>query len=134
MIFDWNQALSFEGDSGPYIQYAYARISSILEKHTGRLKENISYAALAGGKDIELIRALSRFPHVIHEATAQLRPHLIANYLLTLAKTFNEFYHASPVLQAEEKARDARLLLIECAKKVLKRGLNLLGMQETERM
>lgn len=134
VTFDWQQALSFEGDTSPYIQYAYARICSILEKHPGKPKENINSDVLGEGKDFSLVRAISQFPGVIDEATLQLKPHLIASYLLGLAKLFNEFYHSCPVLQADEKVRDARVKIIEITRNVLKQGLALLGISETERM
>ncbi len=138
VLFDWNQSLSFEGDSGPYIQYAYARICSIFEKWKEedgkKLPEAMAYESVSEGEDFALIKTLAIFPSIIEEATVQYKPHLIANYLLDLARVTNEFYHACPVLQEKESVRDARLVLLECTRKVLKTGLNLLGIQEIEKM
>ena len=138
VIFDWDQSLSFEGDSGPYIQYAYARICSIFEKfgkeRGKKIAQEISYSALSEGEDFNLIKTLANFPAVVEEAATQYKPHIIATFLLDLARVTNEFYHACPVLQEKESVRDARLALLECTKKVLKTGLNLLGIQEIEKM
>ncbi len=134
VIFSWDQALNFEGDSGPYIQYAYARICSIIRKYGKDINEDINFNLLRNNKEFELVKLLSEFPFIVEESTKQLKPHHIANYLLELAKTFNEFYHSCPVLQEKEKLRNARLFLIKCVKRVLKNGMNLLGMEEIEKM
>ncbi len=133
VIFDWQQALSFEGETAPYIQYAYARISSILKKNKKiNLKANI--ALLNEKEETELLKLLFNFPEVVAKATNELRPHLIANYLYSLAQKFNEYYHIHQVLKAEEKIKDARILLINAIKQVIKNGLNLLGIGVLEKM
>ncbi len=133
VVFDWEQALSFEGETSPYIQYAYARISSIIRKN----KKSFSKADLALLKEkeeSELITLLSNFPEVIEKSTIELKPHLLANYLYSLAQKLNEYYHAHQILKAEEKTKNARLLLISSVRQVLKNGLNLLGIDVLERM
>ncbi|MAG91965.1 arginine--tRNA ligase [Candidatus Woesearchaeota archaeon] len=132
VIFDWEQALSFEGETSPYIQYAYARISSILKKDKINLKANIKL--LTEKEETELIKLLSNFPETVTKATKELRPHLIASYLYALAHKFNEYYHIHQILKAEEKVKDARLLLISAVRQVLKNGLNLLGIGVLEKM
>ena len=130
--FDWEQALSFEGETSPYIQYAYARISSILAK--AKISAKADLRLLQQNEEIELIKLLSNFPEVVLKATDELRPHLIANYLYSLAQKFNEYYHAHNVLKADEKVKDSRLLLVYAIRQVLKNGLSLLGIEVLERM
>ncbi len=133
VIFDWAQALSFEGDSAPYIQYSFARISSILSKHNKEITK-ADTSLLKEKEETELVKILSAFPSIVEKATEELRPHLIANYLHPLAQKFNEYYHKHPILQSEKNLRDARILLINAVRHVLRNGLNLLGIDVLERM
>ena len=132
VVFDWEQALSFEGETSPYIQYAYARISSILAK--GKLLPNADLDLLKEKEEAELVKSLSQFPEIVLKATHELRPHLIANYAYTLAQKFNEYYHKHQVLKAEEDVKYARMLLISAIRQVLKNGLSLLGIEVLENM
>ena len=144
VAFNWEQALSFEGESAPSIQYAYARISSILNKHKKLHKhEHASFSkrrvrANAGllqeKEEIELVKSLFNFPEIVTKSTHDLRPHLIATYLYSLAQKFNEYYHIHQILKAEDKIRDARILLITAVRQVIKNGLSLLGIDVLERM
>ncbi len=135
ITFDWESALSFEGETGPYIQYSYARINSILEK-AGRVKlQDADASLLTTDAEKNLVRELASFPATIEEANNSLKVHLLAQKTYALAKTFNEFYHACPVLKAEsEELRGARLALIDATRIVLKVGLNLLGVAAPEKM
>ena len=133
VIFDWQQALAFEGETAPYIQYSYARISSILKKGK-KINFKADLKLLNEKEEIELIRLLSNFPETITKATNDLRPHLIASYLYSLAQKFNEYYHIHQILKADEKTRDARLLLITSIRQVIKNGLSLLGIDVLEKM
>lgn len=132
VVFDWQQALSFEGETAPYIQYAYARISSILAKAKVNPKADLS--SLQEKEEFELVKLSSNFPQVVLKATHDLRPHLIANYLYLLAQKFNEYYHKHQVLKAGEKTKNARLLLISAVRHVLKNGLDLLRIDVLEKM
>jgi len=132
VTFDWEHALSFEGETAPYIQYAYARITSILKK--GKINAKADLSLLSEKEEDELVRLLSNFPEIISKATSELRPHLIANYAYSLAQNFNEYYHKHNILKADEKVKDARLLLISAVRQVLKNGLNLLGIGVLEKM
>jgi arginyl-tRNA synthetase len=134
VIFNWEQALNFEGDSGPYLQYAYARISSILRKYKGKVEERIDFSVLKSKEEIELIKSLGQFPDILKHATEELKPHIIASYLYNLSSQFSMFYNACPVLKAEENVKRARLVLIECVQKILKNGLGILGIDVLERM
>jgi len=133
VIFDWQHALSFEGETSPYIQYAYARISSILKKHK-KINLKADLKLLKEKEEIGLIKLLSNFPDLVNKATADLRPHLIAVYLYSLAQKFNEYYHIHQILKSGKEIRDARILLISTLRQVLKNGLNLLGIEVLEKM
>ena len=133
VIFDWEQALAFEGETSPYIQYAYARISSILKK-AKKINQKADLGLLDEKEEQELIKIMSNFTETITKSTNDLKPHLIANYLYSLAQKFNEYYHLHQILKADEKIRAARLLLISSVRQVIKNGLNLLGINALERM
>ena len=84
--------------------------------------------------EISLINNLATFPELVKNSLDTLQPHLITNYLINLCRVFNEFYHACPVLQASEEVKQARLVLIDCARKVLSKGLYLIGIDAPESM
>ncbi|RLG54746.1 MAG: arginine--tRNA ligase [Candidatus Hydrothermarchaeota archaeon] len=134
IVFDWEKALSFEGETGPYVQYAHARICSIFRKFGGKLPAEIKFELLKTREEEKLIMLLSKFPFVVMDAGENYKIHLLCRYLLDLAQAFNEYYHAHRILDAEPELRNARLYLIECVRKVLKTGLNLLGIDAVERM
>lgn len=133
VVFDWEQALSFEGETAPYIQYAYARISSILKKNK-KVNLKADLKLLTEKEEMGLIKIISHFPEIAGKATNELKPHLIANYLYSLAQNFNEYYHIHQILKAEEKIKDARILLISAVRQVIKNGLGLLGIEVLEKM
>src|SRR3989339_601318 len=133
VLFDLRQALAFEGETSPYIQYAYARISSILKK-AKKINQKADFGLLNKKEEQELIKLMSSFTDTITKATCDLRPHLIANYLYQLAQKFNEYYHMHQILKADGKTRDARLLLISSVRQVIKNGLSLLGIEVLEKM
>ena len=133
VIFNWDVALSFEGETAPYIQYAYARSSSILRKSKLDLKKG-DYSLLKKREEVSLIKYLDTFPKIVLEATNNLRPHVIAIYIYSLAKSFSEFYHACPCIIDNEELSKSRLSLVLATNYVLKTGLNLLGIDVPERM
>lgn len=122
-VFDWKEALNFERQSGPYIQYAHARACSILEK-TGEFKRAYRYET---EHEIALARHLARFPAVVEQTVAELRPHLLASYARELADLFNAFYHYDPVLKSEGETRNSRLTLVDAVRNTLKESLATLG-------
>jgi len=131
--FSWDKALSFEGDTGPYLQYSHARAGSILTKG-GRAKD-FNQAAFRDEREFALLKILAKYPAVLKRSARDLRPHYLANYLHELANAFNEFYQSVPVLKAEtEEQKRARLKLVEAVKIVLKSGLYLLGIEAPEQM
>lgn len=130
MVFNPNEAISFEGDTGPYLQYSYARASSILEK-AGKSKGKIKAGNLERS-EAELIKKLLGFPEVVQHAYDHLSPSLIANYAFQLAQSFNEFYHANKVIGSEQEA--FRIELVKRFRIVMKSSLNLLGIDVLEEM
>jgi len=134
VTFNWKQALSFEGETAPYIQYAYARICSIIKKYEKSLPKKADFSLLASKEEIELIKKLASFPEITEKASKELRPNIITSYSYELAKLFNEFYHAHNILKEEENIKKARLLLISCIKEALRNSLQLLGIEVLEKM
>jgi arginyl-tRNA synthetase len=129
--FSWEQALNFEGDSGPYIQYSYARASSIIKKAGKFNKSKVNLDNL-NPHEINLVKKISAFPETVQKAEQSLNPSLIANYSFELAQLFNEFYHACPVIG--DKSESFRLRLVDSFRTTLKNSLYLLGIEVMEEM
>ncbi|MAH08005.1 arginine--tRNA ligase [Candidatus Pacearchaeota archaeon] len=130
IIFDEKQIMSFEGNTGPYLQYSYARASSIIKK-AKQVKHKVKIPNLTKS-EIALMSEMIKFPHIIKKAEQQLNPALIANYSYDLAKLFNEFYHSNKVIGSEEEL--FRLRLIESFRHTIKNSLSLLGIDVLEEM
>lgn len=128
--FSWDRALSFEGDSGPYLQYSNTRAKSILSKSD----ENGEFGGEFEEVEHRLLKKMSEFSTVVESAADQREPAKIANYLSSLCEEFNSFYHRCPVLDADEDDRKRRLKLVELFIAVTDTGLELLGIQPLERM
>lgn len=129
IIFDINESLNFEGNSGPYILYSYARASSIMKK--SKKKPNPDSKQL-DKKEIELIKKMSEFKDVVMKSFEDLSPSYIANYSYQLAQVFNEFYHECQVI--DSKKESFRISLVEAFRQVLKNSLFLLGIDVLEEM
>jgi arginyl-tRNA synthetase len=129
-VFDWKEALDFERQSGPYIQYAHARACSILEK-AGLYAECFD---LETEQEIILAKQIARFPDTLEKVISELRPHILATYSRELADKFNTFYHFEPVLKSEGKTRDRRLTLVRAAQNTLKEALETLGIDAVRSM
>ena len=131
IVFDWDKALSFEGQSAPYIQNAHVRANSILRKSEGVPDEaSFDYELLE--MESELIERISQFPEVVQRAATEYKPLHMSNYAFELARTFHAFYHAVPVLRSEE--REARIRLTAAAKQTLANSLRLLDVEAPDRM
>ena len=133
MTFDPRESVDFNGNTGPFIQYTYARIRSVLRKGesiartTGQLNLN--------EKEVGLTRMMYEYPEVIKEAARTYNPSLLANFLYDLAKEFNQFYHDHSILNAEQHDRvSLRLLLVEAVSRIIESGMDLLGIEVPERM
>ncbi|PJC40729.1 MAG: arginine--tRNA ligase [Parcubacteria group bacterium CG_4_9_14_0_2_um_filter_41_8] len=133
--FDPKEAISFEGSTGPYVQYVFARISSILENMELPEIDDVDFSLLAEKEEKELVLKLMQYPEVLSSAAENYNPSALCNYLLELSQIFNSFYHKHSVLKAEGgTVRDARLCLIASARIVLKNGLNILGIEAVSKM
>jgi arginyl-tRNA synthetase len=134
MVFDIEEALSFEGHTGPYIQNAHVRASSILRKASG-YPDSAEFNYELDSHEVELIDNISRFPAAVQQAAKEYRPLVMANYAYDLASAFHKFYHQVRVLQADTEAkRDARLRLTAAAKQTLANALRLLAIEAPEKM
>jgi arginyl-tRNA synthetase len=128
ITFDWNRMLSFEGDTGPYLQYAHVRADKILQK-AGKWKESYTVKELKK-EEINLIKKLMQFSNVVEQAGKDIRPHYICNYAHELSDSFSDFYHSCPAIKAEtEELRNFRLTLVKAVKITLKNSLTLLGIE-----
>lgn len=134
-IFNPKESLSFDGETGPYIEYSNARINSIFKKlEEGFNPEDSDVTLLKEDNEIALVKLLSQYPEVIEKASTEMKPSLICRHLIELAQKFSEFYHANPVLNAKKGLKDARLTLIYCVRIVLQSGMELLNIHPIEEM
>lgn len=136
IYFDPRQSLSLEGFTGPYCQYAFARISNIIKNAPEMPKiGTIDFSVLVSDEERLIAQKIIQFPDEILKSLEELNPSKIATHIFELAKIFNQFYHLHPVLKAEdEKTKHARLVLIQSVAITLQKGLNLLGIETLERM
>ena len=133
--FSWKEVLNFDGTTGPYAQYTYARAQSVLRKYGKEVTaEGIAYTALTDEVSYHLIKVLAGYEDAILNAAEKNEPSIVARYVIALATAFNKFYHECSILQAEEQEKKARLLLTDCVQKVLCDACGLLGMECPEEM
>ena len=134
IVFDWNEILSTEGETGPYVQYAYARAKSILRRAED-INSQIDYSKLNSKEEFELVKTLESFNKNILLALDKLEPSIVTRYVIEVAKAFNRFYNAHSVLNLEDEVLKAtRLKLVEASSQVIKNGLALLGIDVVEKM
>lgn len=126
-IFNPKESISFEGETGPYIQYCFARIQSIINKSKENISIDINFELLNHEKEINLIKQLNYFPEILDSTINTYGIHLIPQYLLTLGQGFNSFYGECQVISENKELEKARLLLIKCVQIIIKIGLNILG-------
>jgi arginyl-tRNA synthetase len=137
VTFTWEKALNMEGNSAPYLQYAYARISSVHDKYHAQFPGNdLNDCSINIEQDIErrLAIKLSRFPAAVHGAAENYRPNILADYLYEVAQVYSSFYQNVPFLKAEEGIRESRIRLCRFTARVLRQGLELLGIETRERI
>jgi arginyl-tRNA synthetase len=132
-VFSWDKMLSLQGNTAPYLQNAYVRIRSIFRK-AGESAPKIDKLVLGDSAEINLAKSLCQFAEVVPQVLNDFRPNILANYLFEVANNFHTFYEACPVLKSEEPARSSRLVLCNLARRVLQRGLDLLGIKVPEKM
>ncbi|MFA6397564.1 MAG: arginine--tRNA ligase [Candidatus Paceibacterota bacterium] len=134
IIFDFEKSLSFEGDSGPYLQYSFARANSVLEK-AKKLGMKIEIPALRNlGEAGDLEKVINQFPNIVERAGNEYAPNYLITYLLELVSAFNAYYRDNKIIDTENKESSYRLALTEAFKTTLENGLNILGIPNPERM
>ena len=133
-VFDWKRMVAFEGNTGPYLQYAHARIHSIFRKAAADGGASAGLLEVRAAAERALALELLSFGRALREVEATLEPHKLCGYLYGLASSFSTFFEACPVLRAEPTERASRLVLCELTARVLATGLNLLGIEAPERM
>lgn len=135
IVFDLKESVNLSGSSGPYLQYAAARINSILRKiRNAKQAAPIKFEMLNDVKEFALAVKLAKYPEIVEIAGRNCDPSEIAKYLFELAQEFNDYYHSAPVLKAKIKIRQARLALLAAVKQALENGMELLGIESVEKM
>ena len=134
IIFEWDKVLSFEGNTSPYLQYVYARIQSLLKKSgiEGDPVPPSNFDLTEGER--KLVHSLLQYSNAVVQAASSYKPNVIADYIYELSQSFNSFYNSHPILKEEEEKRNVRLYLCSETAKVIKNGLELLGIEVLERM
>ena len=132
-IFDWSTMLAFEGNTAPYLMYAYARIKSILRKQDGGAAST-RLDQVTEPEERELLVKILQLPEVVQAVARDCYPNQLSNYLYELAGSFMRFYEACPILKAEDAVRDSRLALSTLVAEALNQGLELLGIETLEQM
>ncbi len=132
--FDWDQVLNFDGETGPYTQYTFARSCSILDKGEFELKDNSKFDLLVDDTEIDIVKHLSKFEEVLLNATEKYEPSFLTRYTVELAKLFNKFYANCPINTVEDELKYQRLYLTYSVNKCLKLSLSLLGIEAPVRM
>ena len=132
-VFSWNKVLDFNGETGPYVQYTYARCASIIRNAEGVLpKVNTKY--LKGDSAFELSRLIYDFPNVIIDAAEKYEPSIVTRHIVNIAEAFNRFYHDEHILVDNEEEKASKLSLVVATMNTIKSGLGLLGIETPERM
>ena len=133
-VFSWDRTLSFEGETGPYVQYTHARTSSILEKGEFNIEDTVDYSLLKSEEEINITRLLYDFPQTVINSMEKDEPFFITRQLVEIAQAFNKFYNSSPIIIEDTELKKARMSLTYSVKTVINTGLKLLGMEAPERM
>lgn len=132
-VFDPKESISFEGETGPYVQYTYARSYSILKKHKGKIN-NFNTRLLEKEEEISLIKTIYNFPEATNEAVLNYKPSIISRYIIVLCQQFNEFYQKYPVLNVENNLKISRIALVLATNQVISNACKLLNIELLEKM
>jgi len=134
IVFDWDEILNMEGNSGPYLQYTFARTRSVLAKvknQKSKIKTTTQNSKLEN-EEVSLLRSLNKFEEIVEEAGEKFAPNILCTYLFDLAQKFNLFYQKHRIVKSENE--EFRLALTQAVGQVIKNGLNLLGIPAPEKM
>lgn len=133
-VFDWDKTLSFEGETGPYVQYTHARINSLLKRGNFSLDSKVAPEKLSVEEESRLLQLIYGFSDVIVDSQEKNEPYFITRYIVEVAKTFNKYYNSSTILTEDKELTNTKLLLCYGVKNLLSTGLGLLGIQAPEKM
>ncbi len=138
VVFDLDEILRFDGETGPYVQYTYVRTRSILNKAGFNIndinKDNVNYDLLKSEDEIDLVKDLDKFSDVIKRAAEEYEPSILARYLIDVSSKFSRFYNNNQVIVDNEKLKEARCILVYCTGLVIKKGVSILGIETPEKM
>ncbi|HIT06435.1 MAG TPA: arginine--tRNA ligase [Candidatus Scybalocola faecipullorum] len=133
VVFDWDKILNFDGETGPYVQYTYARAASVLRK-IGDIPKVIDYKLLTDEASIALLKEISRYADVVKDAAEKYEPFIISRYAIAVAQAFNKFYHDCQINVDDETLKYTRANIVYITKEILKDALSLLGISCPEQM
>ena len=135
VVFNWDKILNFDGETGPYVQYTYARCASVFRKvGEVNIPEDIDYSVLTDETTMNLLKDMQRFPGIVKDAAARFEPFMIARFAVSVAQHFNKFYHDCQINVPEENVKYARLKVVQITMRVIKDALDLLGIECPEQM
>lgn len=129
VLFDWDEILNFDGETGPYVQYTHARLCSIMRKYGQPVTNKINYSRLEKDDELQLVKSLESFPITVRRAAETYEPSLLTNLILTICSTFNHYYNHHRVISDDKELTEARVLLCDSIRQVLGKGLYLLGIK-----
>ncbi|MFA5524183.1 MAG: arginine--tRNA ligase [Tissierellales bacterium] len=134
IVFNWDRMLSFEGETGPYVQYTHARANSVLGKAEYDITTDVDYSLLTNDEAANIFRLLYSFQNTIITAMEKNEPSFIARHIIDIAQAFNRFYHECPIIVEDKELQKARLLIVYSVTTVIKTGLGLLGIEAPQKM
>jgi len=139
--FDWKEVLSFEGETGPYLQYTHARLSALIRRYGGKIKAGLDYSILNSPEEYRTLDLLYKFPSVIEHSAESYEPNFIVSYLIDLSAAFNKVYQRKDdngkivkIISENEEETAARMAMVASVRITLKEGLRLLGIEAPEEM
>ncbi len=132
--FTWDKVLSFEGETGPYVQYTHTRAASVLRRAEIDIDNNFKAELLVDDISLDVLKEIQQFPDIVKDAQRKNEPSIITRQIIDIAQAFNRFYHEHSILVEDEELKKARVVVVAAVKQVLSTGLDLLGIQAPEKM